>query len=271
MAPFTVQGLTSVINQLLPEPHAGLLAGLLFGTQSSLSREFYDALVTTGTLHIIALSGMNITIMTSLIGATMRPILGVRNAGLVTIGVICWFVWFVGAEASIVRAAIMGSISLVSMLVGRQYWGVLSWIIASGLMVIVKPEWLTSVSFQLSILSSLGLILFGGTERKTGDKVVSHIIGFIRNDLRLTFAAQVFTVPLVFFTFRRISLISPIANVAIGWVIAPLTTLGWVTVLSGWLVLYAGQMLAWVDWLLLEYLVRTVFLLRLVPFAGLSF
>jgi len=271
MSNFTVAGLTEIINRLLPEPHAGLLAGLLFGTKTSLSPDVYQALVTTGTLHIVALSGMNITIMIDMIGLALMPVIGVRWASITAIGVIGWFVWFVGMDPPIVRAAIMGSISLFSVLAGRQYWGLISWGIASGSMLIVKPEWLFDISFQLSVFASLGIILFGKTENKPTQGLIAGAYNYLRNTMRLTLAAQVFTVPLIFFTFHRISIVSPCANVAIGWIIAPLTMLGWATVLTGWMVLYAGQILGWIDWLLLEYLVRTVFLFSSIPFAGVSF
>lgn len=291
MEPFTVRGLSSVLEQVLPEPHAGLMAGLLFGTKATLPREFYNALVTTGTLHIIALSGMNISIMQQLIAFTLLPVVGKRMAAAVTIGIIVWFVWFVGGAPSIVRAAIMGSISMVSVISGRHYWGILSWGIAAGSMLLVKPSWALDISFQLSALASLGLMLFGGTVSQrpsyrnvSGTDAVSgtYLVRYgvtqamcwmeneVRTGIRLTLAAQVFTVPLIFFAFRRVSLIAPVVNVAIGWVIVPLTVLGWMTVLAGWLVLYAGQIIAWVDWILLEYLVRTVYFFSLVPGAGIA-
>ena len=116
---FTVESLTSVMNQLLPEPHAGLLAGLMFGTKAALPRDFYDALVRSGTLHIIALSGMNISILGRMITNGLLWLVGKRIAGLFTLFLIVWFVWFVGPCASIVRAAIMGSISILAVLFGR--------------------------------------------------------------------------------------------------------------------------------------------------------
>lgn len=62
----TLASVVASIYQVLPEPHAGLLAGILFGTKTSIAPDLYDALVVTGTLHIAALSGMNITILTKL-------------------------------------------------------------------------------------------------------------------------------------------------------------------------------------------------------------
>lgn len=325
MPDFSVFGLSRVINQLLPEPHAGLLAGLLFGTKASLPPEFYNALVSSGTLHIIALSGMNITIMEDLIGSILLPLVGKRAASGIAIGIIAWFVWFVGASPTILRAAIMGSISLIAVIFGRQYWALLSWTVAVVGMLVVHVSWLFDISFQLSAMATLGIILFGGKRNEERDgRCLTDCVGLsgkqascnlhhdhcerkearllyavrgddqacrrpfisamaryfvvfvrsfysvVRTNFRLTLAAQVCTMPIIVFSFHRLSFVSPVANVAIGWVIAPATIVGWVAVLTGWMVLYVGQVVAWVDWILLEYLIQTIYFISRLPFAGLA-
>lgn len=269
MVPFTVAGLTTVIGQVLPEPHAGLLTGLLFGTKSSLSREFYTALVDSGTLHIIALSGMNISIMSRLLQDGLSWIVSKRVSSLLTIVVIAWFLWFVGPSPSIVRAAIMGSISVLAVVFGRQYWPLFTWILAVGSMLLINPLWLVDISFQLSVLATLGIILFGGRSQDRRDVSLWGVIRLsLREDLRLTLAAQVFTIPLIYLYFQRISLLSPIANLMIGWVIGPLTGLGWMTVLIGWVYLPLGQVIGWFDWVVLEYIVWAVYLVSSVPYSS---
>lgn len=306
---FTVQTLTSILNQSLPEPHAGLLAGLLFGTKTTLSSEFYDALIRSGTLHIIALSGMNIGIVGSMIGKSLRLIVSRRIASLLTIGGILFFVWFVGPSPSIVRAAIMGSISLFAVVSGRQYWPLLSWILAVSVMILLNIQWLFDISFQLSALATLGIILFGSnrgaevsrqrgilaatstttTQQRNGTissssisrvfnapqnahphPIIFFLWTLIADNLRLTLAAQVFTIPLILMRFGRISLISPISNLLIGWLIGPLTVLGWITVALGWIWLPFSRLIAWVDWALLSYLLWVVKWTANIPFASLG-
>ena len=157
----SVADFSAVVNGILPEPHAGLLNGMLFGAKATLSKDLYDQLIQTGTLHIIALSGMNITILTNLVGITLLRFVSRRIASLLTIGGILFFVWFVGPSPSIVRAAIMGSISLFAVVSGRQYWPLLSWILAVSVMILLNIQWLFDISFQLSALATLGIILFG--------------------------------------------------------------------------------------------------------------
>ena len=295
MITFTVSGLTNILGQLLPEPHAGLLAGLLFGTKSSLPHAFYDALVRTGTLHIVALSGMNIAIMSRLARGSLVWMVGRRIASLLTILLILFFVWFVGPSASIVRAAIMGCISLFALLFGRQYWALGSWILAVGGMILINFALLGYISFQLSVLATLGIILFCDRDRDAFHESVYRTAGsslnntqeaaipsnarppishlawdMVKDDLRLTLAAQVFTVPVILFHFQRISLIAPIANLAIGWIIAPLTGLGWITVFVGFVSLPLARVFAWFDWVALEYIVRTIYIISSFPFASIG-
>ena len=267
MVSFSVSGLTGLINQMLPEPHAGLLAGLLFGTKASLSPDFKDALIKTGTLHIIALSGMNITILMNIVCGIWQKFIGKRFASVFSMCGIIWFVAFVGPSPTIVRAAIMGSISLFAVLFGRQYLALISWTIAIGAMLAVNRLWITDISFQLSSLATLGIILFGKSDRNTKGPMILNVI---REDLHLTFAAQVFTIPLILFHFHRVSISSPLANIAIGWVIPPLTFLGWVMVFLGWIFLPIGQVIAWACWVLLKYIILVIYIASTVPYASFS-
>jgi competence protein ComEC len=260
----TVASLSAVIARMLPEPHAGLLIGLLFGSKASLSADFYDALIITGTIHIIALSGMNITIIMDMVAKSLQGLVGKRWASVISIGVIVWFVVFVGPSATIVRAAIMGSLSLIAIIFGRQYWALFSWIIAVVGMTLIHPAWFGEISFQLSALATLGIILFAKKEQGS----IGGLWAFIKTELHLTLSAQVFTIPLILFHFHRISLIAPLANIAIGWVIAPLTVLGWIAAICGSVFLPLGMLFSWIAWVLLEYMIRVVWVASTIPGAS---
>ncbi len=323
MIPFSVVGLTSVLNQLLPEPHAGLLAGILFGTKATLSKSLYQQLITTGTLHVVALSGMNITIIASLVSLTLLRFISRRIASLLTILLVVGFVWFVGMSPSVIRAAIMGCISLLAVIFGKQQWALFSWALAVGIMLLINIGWLGDISFQLSALATLGIILFsrkGHTHKarvsilksteapnkkpfwilgllfnsgaslseergpirgavqdsRASLKNILPLLGqqtkylwlFIEDDLRTTLAAQVFTIPLILIHFHRISIVSPLTNVLIGWTIAPVTILGLLTAGIGYIWLPFGQIAAWGSWVFLEYLIQIVSLTSKIPFAS---
>ncbi len=267
----TVATFTSIISQLLPEPHAGLLNGILFGTKATINKDFLDALIKTGTLHIVALSGMNISILAGIISTSLLRVFSRRISSLLTVGSIIGFVWFVGLSPSVIRAAIMGCITLLAVVFGRQTWSLYSLFIAGGLMLLFDMHVIASLSFQLSFLATLGIIVFGNEKsRPDGHQPLHPLLSMLKTDLRTTLAAQVFTVPLILFTFGRISLVSPLTNILIGWIIQPLTILGMAIALLGFIWLPLGQIFAWFAWVLLHYLILVIELTSRLPFASIG-
>lgn len=302
----SVADLVSIINQLLPEPHAGLLAGILFGVKAALVKSLTDDLVTTGTIHIIALSGMNITILAAIVTTTLLWFVSRRITSLLTVVIIIGFTLFVGPSASIVRAAIMGGISMLGLVWGRQVWALWSLVLAAGIMLLVNFSWLFDLSFQLSFLATLGILLFGSEVRKTlgsedrkregldvrkigrlEEKLTSsslpivpssplfnllssHLLNFVRDELRVTLAAQVFTTPLIMFHFHRISLIAPLTNLLIGWTIPYITVLGIIAIIATFVWFPLGYIAGWFSWVFLEYLILAVQITSTFPFASIS-
>lgn len=277
---FTVSGFTTILQQLLPEPHAGLLIGLLFGTKSTLSHEFTEVLIRSGVIHIIALSGMNVTILANGIAVFASITCGKRGALFLTLFSICWFVWFVGGSPTIVRAAIMAVLSLLATLFGRQYWAFGSLALTAIGMLIYDSSYYANISYQLSVLSTLGIILFSSKaipaqnvqpEEKIQtfwQKGIRSLWEWIRGELQITLAAQSLTLPLILWLFHRVSLIAPLTNLAIGWIIFPVTVLGWITAFAGWVWLPLGKLPAMASWLLLEILRQIVMVFSSVSWAS---
>lgn len=261
MEPFTVVGLTTILGRMLPEPHAGFLSGILFGTRSAMTKELVDAFVTTGTIHIVALSGQNLSIFTGTFASWLSSFVSRRIASLLIIFMLVWFLWFVGPSPSLIRAVIMGSLTLLAVIFGRRNLSLLSLVLAVASMLLLNPSWIGDLSFQLSVLATLGIILFGGTGRS---------INIIVSDLRVTLAAQLFTTPLIFFQFHRISLIAPLTNILIGWTMPFLMGLGWIAAIAGHIWQPLGLLPAWAAWVLLTYVIRVVEITAIIPWASIG-
>ena len=260
-----------IINSLLPEPQASLLNGILFGIKASMPQEFYNALITTGTLHIIALSGMNISILAALTAKTTL-FLGRKASSIFTICLIVLFTIFVGASPSIIRAAIMGCLSLIALYFGRQRSAVLSLFFASGIMLLLNFSLIKNISFQLSFLATLGVILATRkSECYKRKSAIDQLKFTIYENLKLTLSAQVFTLPVILYNFHRLSFIAPLANLLIEWAIQPIMVLGLITAFIGWIWLPPGFILAWITWVPLTYLITIVELLARIPGASISF
>ncbi|MBI5452547.1 ComEC/Rec2 family competence protein [Candidatus Gottesmanbacteria bacterium] len=266
---------TPALNSLLPEPQASLLNGILFGVKTTMPPYLYNALISTGTLHIIALSGMNISILANLT-AQITLFLGRKASSIISICLIVLFVLFVGPNPSVVRAAIMGCLSLSAVYFGRQDWGVLSLFLAAGIMLLIDFSLIKNLSFQLSFLATLGIILANrkaecqsASWRRNG--LINQFKYWFKENLKLTLSAQLFTLPIILYNFHRLSLVAPIANLAIEWVIQPIMVLGFTVAIAGWLWQPLGLLLAWFVWVPLTYLITIVEWLAKVPLASIQF
>ncbi len=272
-----VSDVVASINQLLPEPHAGLLAGILYGVRTQLPRDLTDALIRSGTLHIVALSGMNITILSNLTALTLLPFFSRKISCLLTVLIIIGFVVFVGPSPSIVRAAIMGSLTMLSVVFGRQHHALVFLCISAVFMIVFDREMIRNISFQLSFLATLGLIVFQANSHYQQDvslplfhRMIRAMYRFVRDDIRTTLSAQVFVLPIFIFQFHRVSILSPLANLLISWIIPPIMVLGLMMsfLAIAWFPLAIP--FSWVLWLFLEYLLQVIFFVSGLPLSSID-
>lgn len=248
---------TSLINSYLPEPQASLLNGIIFGTSLKTSKEFAIELKAVGLIHIVVLSGMNISLIAGLMsGATLR--FGKYISCLITILVIILFILFVGAKAPIIRAGVMGLLTLVAFIFKRKAVAIYSLFFAGIFSSIFFPKWIMSISFQLSYAATLGILLFGSP--KPGSS-------FLVRELRTSLSAQIFTVPIIFFYFKQISLISPLSNVLVAPLVGPIMVFGLLTAFLGKVHYLLGLLPAYISYGLLSWIIFVVKILSKVPFA----
>lgn len=261
---------TDVINSYLPEPHASLMNGILFGIPLKTSRLFYQQLKTVGLLHIVVLSGMNITILAAIIGV-LTTNLGKKVSIMITILFVIVFVFFVGPEAPIIRAGIMGILTLVAFYYGRKNTALYALLISAIVLLIFWPKMFNTISFQLSYGATLGIILWGNTKIKDRQKnFIGRSIYSIWKELKLSFAAQIFTVPIIFLHFKEISFIAPLSNILISFVIPPLMVFGFLTVILGKIHFWLGILPSYILYGLLSYIILVVDLLSKITFGYLK-
>lgn len=257
---------TAVVNQYLTEPHASLLNGIIFGTPLKTDPQFYDAVRRVGLLHLVVLSGMNITILCSLIGV-LTSSLPKKLSILLSIAGVVLFTFFVGPQPPIVRAALMGILSLFAILTGRKAVPLYVLFVSLILFLIFSPQSLEGISFQLSYAATLGLILFS----KPRPVKESWIKKSALAELRTSLSAQVFTTPLLFFYFRQISFIAPLSNVLVAWTVVPLMVFGFLTALLGKIHFTLGTVPSLISYGFLQYDVLIIETLAKLPFASITF
>ncbi|OHB15600.1 MAG: hypothetical protein A2431_02540 [Candidatus Zambryskibacteria bacterium RIFOXYC1_FULL_39_10] len=205
------------ISNVVPEPNSSLLGGLIFGAKQSLGTELLDDFRKVGLIHIVVLSGYNITIIA--VGIFyLTSFLGRRKLGFVIGAVsILLFAIMVGLGATVIRACIMSLISILAVYLGRPADALRFLFIAGLLMLLWNPLLLFyDPSFQLSFMATLGLILFSPfiisyiSKNKIG-KYIPQKFG-MREIVASTLAVQFFVLPLLIKMSGFVSLISFLVN-----------------------------------------------------------
>jgi len=266
------------IGRILIEPQGAFLAGLLLGEKRGLPQDIMDAFSRTGTTHIIALSGFNITIIALALMKLFNFFTVRRQVSFwLSVGAIILFVLMTGAAASVVRAAVMGILVLLAQQVGRLYQIRNALVLAGAIMVYLNPRVLVwDLGFQLSFAATLGLIyvspilqnwLIGEKEREDGNK---KILG-LKEILIATLAAQIGVLPLLVINFGQLSLIAPLANILVLPAIPITMLLGFLSASAGLAVLSVGKILGWTTWLFLTYEIKIIEFLAKLPLSAVNF
>lgn len=219
------QKITIVFKNSLPNNESSLILGIVFGFKANFSKELMDALRTSGTLHVVAASGMNVTMVGSFLSSLFGLFLRRQIAVILTIVGIFIYAVLSGLDPSIVRASIMGAIAYSALLLGRQNLAIISLMITGFLMLLISPRNLFNIGFQLSFLSTVGLIII--KPRLDRQDLFKNINKFqMGNDLTTTISAQLATLPILLLNFGNYSPLSVVANTFVLWTIAPVMILG---------------------------------------------
>jgi len=260
----------STIYQIFPDPEASLLAGIVCGMDSGIPEKIYDAFRDTGTAHIIAISGFNITILAGLFSAIFLRLMGRRRrfqaAGL-TIGTLAVYTILVGGSPAVARAAILGGLSVFGSTLGRRQHGLNSLALIAAVMAAFNPHILWDVGFQLSFMATLGLVLYadplaqgftGLAARRLPLPLAQKIAGPVGEYFLFTLAAQVTTLPVTVYHFQRLPLVSLLANPVILPAQPAVMILGGLAAILGMIAEPLGRLAAYLAWPWAGFTIRAV-------------
>jgi competence protein ComEC len=268
-----------VTMKILPQPEASLLAGILLGQDQHMPDNLKTAFRDTGTAHIYAISGFNIAILAGLFSSLAGKLFSKKWAPLVAFTGITFYTLLVGAEPPVVRAAIMGGLSLFGRQLGRKQAGENSLVFAAATMCVFNPMLPWDPSFQLSFMATLGLVLYADPlqrgfahllENRISPALAAWLEGVVGEYILVTLAAQITVFPVITAHFQRISLVSLLANPLILPPQPLVMTLGGAAVLAGMVFLPLGQGLAYLAYPLLAYTTRLAEWLGSLPGASLA-
>jgi len=271
--------LQETIARLFPEPSASLLTGILLGVETSIPRSLLEDFNATSTTHIIAISGFNIAIVGGAIGVLAKRLVGTYRAVVVSMAAIAFYTILVGADAAVVRAAIMGGISLLAVIAGRRTFALASLAAAALAMTLWNPLLLWDVGFELSFAATLGLVLLvrpweegirALLSRWLPEERAASLVRLLSGPLFVTTAAQLAVWPITLYYFHRLSLVSPLTNLLIIPAQPAVMIVGGLATLLGALHPLLGQPVAWVAWLCLAYTIGVVELTARLPVASIG-
>jgi competence protein ComEC len=265
------QKLEESLNKTLSRPHSAILEALLFGKEENISKNWKEKLNLTGTRHIAAVSGMNITIISDLIfGFLLWLGLWRHQAFYFSTILIIFYILMIGAPASAIRAGIMGLLLLTAQHFGRFSTSSRAIVLAATLMLFQNPlilRW--DIGFQLSFLATMGMIHLQSVLQDFLKKIPKFFQ--LRNNLSTTLAAQIFVFPILIYNFGQISIISPLTNIFILPLIPIITILGFIFSFLGIFWQQLAQILSWPAWLGITYILKIVDFSSKISWASLIF
>lgn len=237
---------------------SALLLGIVFGIKEEMPKHFSDNLRDVGLTHVIAASGMNIT----MVGGFMVYLFGLflrRQVALIAsiIGIL-FYAFLAGFEPSIVRASIMGILVFSAQIIGRQQASFIGLLLAGFVMLFASPNLIFDVGFQLSFMATLGLIFIGPVfyQSKKITKVIRK--SFIGEDIITTVSAQIATLPILLSTFGSYSLLSILVNAVLLWTIPFIMIIGGISAILALIFMPLARLTSYLSLPLLIYFESTV-------------
>ena len=256
------------VGELIPEPHASLLGGLVVGAKQSLGKKLLDDFRTVGVIHIVVLSGYNITIIALFIERLLSRI-GKRARLICAASAMILFAIMVGASATVIRATVMALLVLLARGTGRVYQVTRALLVAGVIMLLHNPKILVfDVSFQLSFLATLGLIYVSPLIEPKVKWVTEK--WHLREIVVATVATQLFVLPFLMYKTGIFSVVSLPVNLMILPAIPATMLFGFASGIISFLSVVFAFPFALIAYAILAYELWVVEWFAKLPFASVS-
>ncbi|MDI9325172.1 MAG: ComEC/Rec2 family competence protein [Alphaproteobacteria bacterium] len=263
---------STIAYRMYSDEEAGLLRGLLLGSKDGLDRSIQDIFITVGLIHIVVLSGYNISLV-AVHARSLFSFFGGKHAyrvGIIGAFIFVWlFVFLSGQSITALRAGSMVGIALLAELWYRKYLGLRILLLVATVFVLYNPLILLyDVSFHLSFIATASLLLFVEWWEKIFSFVPTRF--GLRSICASMCAVQIGTLPYIFYAIGSFSIVGFIANVLVLPVIPIAMFLGFVSLVGYSMFAMLGQAISFVGMLPLAYVLTMSKLLANVPFASIS-
>ena len=272
--------LSQSLGSALPEPQGSVAQALVLGIRTRVPESLSQNFRTTGTAHIMAISGLHVAILGGIVLSSAAWAFGRqrRTYILVCFGAVWLYALLTGMHCPAYRAAIMFSLFLVALWIGRPHSALPSIALAAAVIVGTNPEALWEVSFQLSFAAVIGIVLLVPPLHRLGRSATKMVAGeegalaAITNPIvigaAVCLAATIATFPLIAYYFGNVSFVGlPATLVALPALPGAIIASALAAVVGLFIPLLA-QVIGWVSWLFLTYIIEVVEAFASLPFAS---
>ena len=274
--------LAASLAESVPEPQSSLVQALLLGLRDNLPDDMTESFRRTGTAHVLAISGLHVGVLLALSLGLSGRLMGRRHQLylLPPLALVWLYALLSGMSPSVTRAAIMGSVYLAALFLGRPRSVLPALGLAAAVMVAISPGVLWSVSFQLSFAAMAGIAalagpiadwlrrLYDGQSRNGADAAM--LLGGISYSAAMTIGATAATLPLVMLYFERVSLVGLPATLLVLPALPAILVTGSLTGLAGLIDGALAGPIGWLAWLASAYVTSVVDAMSRLPGASID-
>ena len=256
------------LNLVLPEPESSLMGGIILGARSSMDKSLTEKFKKVGLIHIVALSGYNLTVVADFLMKIMKfmPLAIRLAAGSLWV---IFFAMLTGGGSTVVRASIMVLLAALARATGRIYLAGMALFTAATIMILYDPKiFVFDLSFQLSFLATAGLIFLTPPLEKKLEFVTDKFN--LRGAIVSTLAAQLAVWPFILYKMGTFSLVSIPANILVAPFIPYIMGWGVTTGLVGFVSYYLSLIPAYVSYFLLFYTIKVTEFFASLPLASMD-
>ncbi|MDQ5955002.1 MAG: hypothetical protein QG621_5 [Patescibacteria group bacterium] len=263
------------LDMLFPNPDNALLQGVLLGEKRGISQDITNAFIQSGLVHIVVLSGYNLSIVAE---AVFRTLSFLPRAASFGVGgaLMVFFALMTGAGAATVRALVMAIIALLARYLRRPHMALRALVVAASVMIVWNPlALLYDSSFILSVLATFGLITLSPWVeqlliRKLPEFVLRSLGEQVRSIVATTLAVEIFVVPALLYFSGVLSLLSLPANALVLPIIPAAMLFGFLAGLLGLLHPLLGLLPAFIADVLLKWILLVAAVIASIPLSSVT-
>ncbi len=261
------------LAELLPSRVAGLISAILIGDKTDFATKDRESFTAVGLAHVVAVSGMHLSFLSGFI----IFFLGRRKTAVLIIPILILFTLVVGAPPSVVRALIMQIILIMAPILRGEADSINSLSVALVLILLFNPYAVMDVGLQLSFLSTLGIITLGSranniikSKVSIKNKLLRYVVNFSISTLCISISAIIFTTPITVWNFHTISVVAPITNLLLLWIINFIFIVSLIVVAIAFVYMPIAKIIMMLIAFISELVLDAAVFIAEIPFANIS-